>query len=106
MGRSGWWERSRCRSSAIAGWWISRPAPVIRPVAAGDVSLGVEHGNADQVVDRGGHLEPGSVALSASVAELVSAGDGPGTTEWFRKAFADPLTHLVPGVSSGSRVDR
>jgi hypothetical protein len=64
------------------------------------------HGNADQVVDRGGHLEPGSVALSASVAELVSAGDGPGTTEWFRKAFADPLTHLVPGVSSGSRVDR
>ena len=100
-------ERPRCRSSAIAGWWIScgrlRLAGWWR---SGDGSLGVECGDADQVVDRGGHLEPGSVALSASVAELASAGDGLGPPEWFLDAFADPLTHLVPGVSSGSRVDR
>ena len=43
--------------------------------------MGVECRDADQVVDRGGHLEPGPVALSASVAKLVITGDGLGPAE-------------------------
>ena len=35
--------------------------------------MGVEGGDAEEVVDGGGDLEPGSVAFSASVAELSSA---------------------------------
>src|SRR5438552_16545578 len=39
----------------------------------GSGGLGVEGGDAEEVVDGGGDLEPGSVAFSASVAELSSA---------------------------------
>jgi len=47
------------------------------------LSAPIQGGDAHQVVDGGGDLEPGPVALSASVAELVAAGDGLGPAEGF-----------------------
>jgi hypothetical protein len=51
--------------------------------------LGDEGGDAEEVVDGGGDLEPGLVAFSASVAELSSAGDGLGPAEGFLDPLAD-----------------
>jgi len=51
--------------------------------------LGVEGGDAEVVVDGDGDLEPGSVAFSASVAELSSAGDGLDPSEGFIDPLAD-----------------
>ena len=45
------------------------------PEAGWSGGSGVEGGDADQVVDGGGDLEPGSVAFSADVAELASSAD-------------------------------
>ena len=55
----------------------------------GSGGLGVEGGDAEEVVDGGGDLEPGSVAFSASVAELSSAGDGLDPSEGFIDPQAD-----------------
>jgi hypothetical protein len=67
---------------------------------------GVEGGDADEVVDSGGDLEPGPVALSADVAELAASADGLDPAEGFFDPFPDPHAHLVPGVSGGATVDR
>src|SRR5437879_3101151 len=55
----------------------------------GSGGLGVEGGDAEEVVDGGGDLEPGSVAFSASVAELSSAGDSLDPCERFLDPLAD-----------------
>jgi hypothetical protein len=49
----------------------------------GSGGLRVEGGDAEEVVDGGGDLDPGSVAFSASVAELSSAGVGLDPSEGF-----------------------
>ena len=73
---SGWLPR-RCGWTAalVSGW------------GGGSGELGVEGGDADQVVDGGGDTEPGPVALSAAVAQLAAAGDGLDPAE----GFLDPL---------------
>jgi hypothetical protein len=43
--------------------------------APGSVALGIQGGDADEVVHRAGHQEPGSVALQTDVAQLASTGD-------------------------------
>jgi hypothetical protein len=55
----------------------------VRADGCGSGGLGVEGGDAEEVVDGGGDLEPGSVAFSASEAELSSAGDGLDPCEGF-----------------------
>ena len=67
---------------------------------------GVEGADPDQVVDRGFHLEPGPVALSADVEELAAGADGLDPSEGFLDAFADLLGDGVPGVAGRAPVDR
>ena len=66
------------------------------PVSTGP---GVGGGDAEQVVDRGGDLEPGPVALLASVAK-VAAADGLDPPEGFLDPFPD--SHTAPGVAGMS----
>src|SRR5690606_10941379 len=67
---------------------------------------GVEGGDAEQVVDGGGDLEPGPVAFSADVAKLAASCDGLDPAEGFLDPFPDPDAHLMAGVSGGAAVDR
>src|SRR5947208_3616128 len=81
----------------------------VRWAATGSARSGrlrVEGGDADQVVDRRGELEPGPVALSADVAQLASSADGLDPPERFLDPFADPHARLVAGMSGGATVDR
>ena len=66
----------------------------------------VDRRDAQHVVDAGGHREPGVVAFSTDVAELVPASDGLHPAEGFLDAFADPHRHLMPVVAGGAPVDR
>ena len=59
-------------------------------VRSGEGGLVVEGGDADDVVDSGGDLEPGPVPVPASVAELAAAGDGLGPAEWLFDSFPEP----------------
>ena len=80
------------------GWPVGYPSPVSdvlrdrvlpedrRRTGGG----GVEGGDADEVVDGGGDLEPGPVALSAEVAEFAAAADGLDPAEGFLDPFPDP----------------
>ena len=72
--------------------WSSVLSQRVDPVAVGAVLPPVrrrsghgfvEGGDADDVVDGGGHLEPGPVAVSALVAELATASDGLDPAEGF-----------------------
>ena len=67
---------------------------------------GVEGGDPQEVVDRGGDLEPGSVALAASVAECRPPPMVLIQPKGFLDAFADPHRHVVTGVAGGALVDR
>src|SRR5918993_3203152 len=68
--------------------------------------LGVEGGDPEDVVGGPREQEPGSVALSASVAELAAPGDGLDPAEGFLDPGPDPLAGPVPGVAGGATVDR
>src|SRR5918995_5488991 len=65
----------------------------------------VEGGDAEQVVDGGGDLEPGPVAFSADVAELAAAADGLYPAEGFFDPFPGAHAGLVAGVAGGAPVD-
>src|SRR5262245_8000686 len=65
----------------------------------------VEGGDAEEVVDRGGELEPGPVALAADVAKLAAAADGLDPPEGFLDPFPDPHARLVAPVAGGPPVD-
>jgi hypothetical protein len=61
---------------------------------------------ASLVEDRGGDLEPGTVAASTVVAKLATTSDGLGTPERFLDSFPDPLADLVPSMPGGPPIDR
>src|SRR5215213_4320709 len=67
--------------------------------------LGVEGGDADQVVGGTGEEEPGPVALSPLVAELASAGNGLDPAEGFLDAGSDPLAGAMPRVAGRAPID-
>ena len=66
----------------------------------------MECGDADQVVDGGGHFEPGPVAVLADAAEFASTANGFDPSEGFLDPFAFALTDVVAAVAGGARVDR
>src|SRR5680860_590246 len=66
---------------------------------------GVECGDADEVVDGGGHLEPRPVAFLADVAEFASSPDGLDPSEGLLDSFTDPLGDVISGVAGGAPID-
>ena len=78
---------------------------MLRAGRCGSGGLGVESGDADQVVDGGVDLEPGWVALSADVSELAASADGLDPPERFLDPFPDPLRDGVSGVAGGACID-
>jgi len=66
----------------------------------------VECRDPDEVVDGGGRLEPGSVAVVADVAELAPGSDCFDPAEGFLDPFSDPLADVVAGVAGDAPVDR
>src|SRR5665213_48038 len=79
--------------------------PCGSPPGPGSGGLGVQGGDADEVVDRSGPQEPDSVALQADVAQLASAGDRLHPAEGFLDSFADAQAGHVAVVPSGPSVD-
>src|SRR3954469_11056053 len=92
------------RPPALLGFRLAMPGRV----AAGSGWCGVEGGDADQVVDGGGHLEPGPVAGLAEVAQLAAAADGldppEGSSIRLRilMLMAWPACLVVAGVDGGA----
>jgi len=74
--------------------------------APGSGGLGVQGGDADEVVHRSGHQEPGSVALQTDVAQLASTGDRLHPAEGFLDSFANAQADHVARVRRGACVDR
>jgi hypothetical protein len=103
LAASGWGRDRRCLVP-VRTCWLLVEALRCRPSGWGHFV--VECGDADQVVNGGGHLEPGPVAVLADVSELSAGADGFDPSEGFLNPFSDPLADLIAGVAGGSPIDR